>query len=50
MKLLEEENVFVLPGKIFKIENFIRIVICPPPEMLREAVDRIRQFCQRHHI
>jgi len=49
LKLLEEENVFVLPGKIFKCENFVRLVICPPPNLLSEASQRIKEFCQRHH-
>jgi len=48
-KLLMEEMVFVLPGKIFRCDNFIRLVICPPMEKLSEACDRIEAFCKRHH-
>jgi len=47
-KLLEEESVFVLPGKIFKCENFIRLVICPPTTTLTVACTRIEDFCKRH--
>ena len=48
-KLLEEESVFVLPGSCFGMENFFRIVLCPPGDKLKEAVGRIREFCERHY-
>lgn len=47
-KLIEEENVFVLPGSIFKFKNYVRLVICPPQDKLKEACERIKQFVQRH--
>jgi len=47
--LLSEESVFVLPGQIFNIHNFVRLVICPPANKLEDACERIAQFCQRHH-
>ena len=47
-KLLEEELVFVLPGTIFKLEHFIRLVICAPINVLEEACLRIVDFCKRH--
>jgi tyrosine aminotransferase len=46
--LYQEESVFVLPGRCFNIENFVRVVICPPPDVLKQAADRIRAFCARH--
>eukprot|EP01114_Cavostelium_apophysatum_P022741 TRINITY_DN832_c0_g1_i1.p1 TRINITY_DN832_c0_g1~~TRINITY_DN832_c0_g1_i1.p1 ORF type:complete len:466 (+),score=78.69 TRINITY_DN832_c0_g1_i1:126-1400(+) len=46
--LLEEEVVLVLPGKIFRCDNFVRIVICPPVEKLEEAAKRIVSFVERH--
>lgn len=46
--LLLEENISVLPGQCFGMPNFIRLVICPPPEMLTEAFDRISAFIERH--
>jgi hypothetical protein len=48
--LVAEENLVVLPGSIFKCNNFVRLVICPPPEKLRDAVARITDFCARHHV
>lgn len=47
-KLLEEENVFVLPGQCFGIKNFVRLVICAPAETVTDAINRIRAFCVRH--
>jgi len=47
-KLLEEELVFVLPGRIFKFENFVRLVICPPLDKLAEVCIRVEAFCNRH--
>jgi tyrosine aminotransferase len=47
-KLLQEELVVVLPGRIFKGENCIRLVICPPIDKLEEACNRIEAFCARH--
>ena len=47
-KLLAEEMVFTLPATIFNCPNFLRLVICPPPDKLEEAVERIAAFCQRH--
>jgi tyrosine aminotransferase len=46
--LLNEENVFVLPGQCFGMEGFIRIVTCMPQEILVEAFQRINIFCVRH--
>lgn len=46
--LLKEESVFVLPGQCFGAKNFVRIVFCPPIEQLREALNRLAQFCARH--
>jgi tyrosine aminotransferase len=47
--LLQEEYIFVLPGKCFGIDNFFRVVTCPAREALVEAFDRLQQFCQRHY-
>jgi tyrosine aminotransferase len=46
--LLEEENVFVLPGSCFGVGNMFRVVFCAPLPVLEEASLRIREFCQRH--
>lgn len=49
-KLLDEELVFVLPGTCFNAPGFIRFVTCPPEEMLKKAVLRIKDFCDRHTV
>jgi tyrosine aminotransferase len=48
--LLREENVFVLPGSCFGLEDMIRIVFCAPIPVLQQATDRIRDFCFRHSL
>ncbi|RNE96177.1 tyrosine aminotransferase [Trypanosoma conorhini] len=47
-KLLEEENVQVLPGSIFNLPGFMRVTTTRPVSVYREAVERIKAFCQRH--
>ena len=47
-KLLEEENVFALPGSCFGAKNFFRVVYCAPTEMLGKAYARISDFCDKH--
>lgn len=47
-KLLNEQMVFVLPGKCFGIANFVRIVFAAPVSKLRAAYDRIDRFCKDH--
>lgn len=44
----QEEAVFVLPGSCFGAPNFFRIVFTAPEAKLREAYDRIIEFCERH--
>lgn len=46
--LLQEQNLFILPGKCFDMPNFIRLVICPPPDVLRDALSRLKFFCEEH--
>jgi tyrosine aminotransferase len=46
--LLQEENVFVLPGTCFGFPDSFRIVFCAPVPVLTEAARRICQFCRRH--
>mmetsp|Transcript_87972 Transcript_87972/g.172084 ORF Transcript_87972/g.172084 Transcript_87972/m.172084 type:complete len:412 (-) Transcript_87972:164-1399(-) len=47
-KLLQEENLFVLPGKCFNSDNYVRLVMCCPREMIQDACDRLKAFCSRH--
>jgi len=49
-KLVEEESVFVLPGQVFQIPDHFRIVITSPKNVLEEACERIRAFCERRVV
>jgi tyrosine aminotransferase len=46
--LMSEESVAVLPGSVFGIANYFRIVFCPSEVKLAEAFDRMEAFCTRH--
>ncbi|CRK96860.1 CLUMA_CG009926, isoform A [Clunio marinus] len=47
--LVREQSVFCLPGKCFNIDNFMRIVLTVPRDMMVEACNRIREFCEKHY-
>jgi tyrosine aminotransferase len=47
-KLLAEENVLLLPGRAFGLNNFFRIVFCGPEDILKQSAQRISEFCVRH--
>jgi len=47
-KLLLEEFVFVLPGACFRAPEYFRAVFLAPKEIIKEAVGRIKAFCDRH--
>jgi tyrosine aminotransferase len=47
-RLVEEENVLVLPGSCFGMPNIVRLVFCAPVPVLEQAADRIHHFCTRH--
>ena len=46
-QILTEENVFFLPGKVFGMDNFVRLVMCMPAAKMLEAFNRIKLFCDR---
>jgi tyrosine aminotransferase len=46
--LLREENVAIMPGAAFGGPGFARIVLCAPLDVLADAADRMRAFCERH--
>ena len=46
-QLLQEENLFVLPGSCFGISGFVRILTCPSAEVIQEAMERMNAFCAR---
>jgi aspartate/methionine/tyrosine aminotransferase len=43
--LLDETNVFALPGSCFGAKNFFRVVFCAPQDVLADAYKRIEGFC-----
>jgi aspartate/methionine/tyrosine aminotransferase len=47
--LLNEELVFVLPGRGFNAPNYFRIVYAATQDKLAEACDRLTTFCAKHH-
>lgn len=47
--LADEQSVFVLPSECFNYQGFIRIVLTATEEMLSEASDRIKKFCECHY-
>jgi tyrosine aminotransferase len=47
-KLLDEENVFVLPGSAFGVQNIFRVAYCSSEPILETAAKRISDFCHRH--
>ena len=46
--LLDEVNVFALPGSCFGAKNFFRVVFCAPKEILGDSFERIKGFCDKH--
>ena len=43
-QLLLEENMFILPGICFGVSNYVRLVICPSSDTIREAFQRLISF------
>jgi tyrosine aminotransferase len=47
--LVQEESVLCLPGQCFRCDKpFMRIVVSPPSDKLKEAFARLKSFCQRN--
>ena len=49
-QLVAEQSVFCLPGKCFNYPNYIRIVLTVPAVLLKEACDRMMEFCSLHLV
>merc|ERR1711997_242356 len=47
--MVRDQSVFCLPGMCFNIQDFFRIVLTVPKEMMVEACDRIADFCYTHN-
>jgi len=48
--LVKEESVFVLPGTCFGLGSSMRIVTSAPSDMLKQAMDRMKAFIERHIV
>ncbi|XP_015283701.1 PREDICTED: tyrosine aminotransferase [Gekko japonicus] len=48
-RLIAEQSVFCLPATCFEYPNFFRVVLTVPADMMAEACQRIRQFCEQHY-
>jgi tyrosine aminotransferase len=46
--LLAEQNVSVLPGKVFGAPNHFRVVVCAPRSVMEAVIARIAAFATRH--
>ena len=47
-KLVQEENVFVLPGNSFGLPGTFRVAFSAKQNILEEACSRISRFCKKH--
>lgn len=48
-KLLNEQSVGVFPGSpCFSFPGFFRIVLTVPEDLIIEACERIKEFCEKH--
>ena len=47
-KLVQEENVFVLPGSSFGVPDTFRVAFSASETILEMASQRILDFCSRH--
>lgn len=47
-KLLKDQGLLVLPGKIFGMPNYFRVVFCPPVDVIKEITNRLAEFCNKY--
>lgn len=47
-RMVSEESIFCLPGGVFELPGYVRLVLTVPETHMREACSRIRDFCNRH--
>ncbi|XP_044741744.1 tyrosine aminotransferase [Chrysoperla carnea] len=48
-QLVAEQSVFCLPGECFNYPGYMRLVLTVPTELLKEACERINEFCTKHY-
>ncbi|XP_069758002.1 tyrosine aminotransferase isoform X2 [Narcine bancroftii] len=46
--LIMEQSVFCLPATCFEYPNFFRVILTVPENLMMEACNRIRTFCEHH--
>ncbi|EOY13098.1 Tyrosine transaminase family protein [Theobroma cacao] len=47
-RLAKEESVIILPGTAVGLKNWLRITFAADPPSLKEALGRLKSFCERH--
>ncbi|KAL6604050.1 hypothetical protein ACP70R_044411 [Stipagrostis hirtigluma subsp. patula] len=47
-KLAKEESVMLLPGTALSMKNWLRITFATDAPRLKEGLERVKSFCQRH--
>ncbi|XP_072135182.1 tyrosine aminotransferase [Mobula birostris] len=47
-RLIMEQSVFCLPATCFEYPNYFRLVVTVPEDLMSEACNRIREFCEEH--
>ncbi|XP_032891512.1 tyrosine aminotransferase [Amblyraja radiata] len=47
-RMISEQSVFCLPATCFEYPNFFRVVTTVPEDLMLEACNRIREFCEVH--
>ncbi|KVI04290.1 Aminotransferase, class I/classII [Cynara cardunculus var. scolymus] len=48
MKLAKEESLIVFPGDAAGLKNWVRVSFAAEPEVLKDAIRRMKAFCLRH--
>ncbi|KAJ9106160.1 hypothetical protein QFC21_001303 [Naganishia friedmannii] len=48
--LVQEQNLFCIPGASFSIDNHMRLVLAAPSAVLQDACERLREFCAKHYV
>ncbi|GHJ88241.1 hypothetical protein NliqN6_4643 [Naganishia liquefaciens] len=48
--LVQEQNLFCIPGESFSIANHMRLVLAAPSNVLQDSCERLREFCAKHYV
>lgn len=44
-ELYAAQGVFLMPGTCFDAPGYVRVVIASPADIMRDVVERLREFC-----